>query len=39
MMRFNGFGAFAAHLLTIEADLKLAEEVAVVKACELICLA
>jgi hypothetical protein len=32
-MRFNSLGGFAAHLLTIEADLELAREVCVEKAC------
>jgi hypothetical protein len=30
----HSLGDFAAHLLTMEADIKLAEEVAVVKACK-----
>ena len=29
-------GEFAAHLLTMEADIRLAEEVAVVKACKVV---
>jgi phage gpG-like protein len=35
-MRFNSLGAFAAHLLTIEADLKVTEEVCVEKACRMV---
>jgi HK97 gp10 family phage protein len=35
-MTMGTFAGWAAHLLTVEADIKLAEEVAVVKACELI---
>jgi hypothetical protein len=31
-IRFNSLGGFAAHLLTIEADLHLTEEVCVEKA-------
>jgi phage gpG-like protein len=35
-MRFNSLGSFAAHLLTIEADLELAREVCVEKACRMV---
>src|ERR1700693_6233643 len=35
-MRFNSLGAFAAHLLTIEADLHVTEEVCVEKACRMV---
>jgi phage gpG-like protein len=35
-MRFNSLGSFAAHLLTIEADLKLSQEVCVEKACRMV---
>jgi hypothetical protein len=35
-MKFDGLGALAAHLLTVKADLKLAEEVCVEKACRMI---
>jgi hypothetical protein len=35
-IRFNSLGSFAAHLLTIEADLKLTEEVCVEKACRMV---
>jgi hypothetical protein len=31
-MRFSSLGGFAAHLLTIEADLELAREVCIEKA-------
>jgi hypothetical protein len=34
MSIMHSLGDFAAHLLTMEADIKLAEEVAVVKACK-----
>jgi hypothetical protein len=32
-MKFSSLGGFAAHLLTIEADLELTREVCVEKAC------
>ncbi len=35
-MKFDSLGGFAAHLLTVKADLKLAEEVCVEKACRMI---
>jgi hypothetical protein len=35
-MTFNSLGAFAAHLLTVEADLHLTEEVCVEKACRMV---
>jgi len=35
-MRFSSLGGFAAHLLTIEADLELAREVCVEKACRMV---
>lgn len=35
-MRFSSLGGFAAHLLTIEADMKLTEEVCVEKACRMV---
>jgi hypothetical protein len=35
-IRFNSLGGFAAHLLTIEADLHVTEEVCVEKACRMI---
>jgi hypothetical protein len=35
-MKFSSLGGFAAHLLTIEADLHLTEEVCVEKACRMI---
>jgi phage gpG-like protein len=36
MTTFNSLGAFAAHLLTIEADLEITKEVCVEKACRMI---
>jgi hypothetical protein len=36
MTTFNSLGAFAAHLLTIEADLHVTEEVCVEKACRMV---
>jgi hypothetical protein len=36
MMKFSSLGGFAAHLLTIEADLELAREVCVEKACRMV---
>jgi phage gpG-like protein len=35
-MKFSSLGGFAAHLLTIEADLELAREVCIEKACRMI---
>jgi hypothetical protein len=35
-MKFSSLGGFAAHLLTIEADLELAQEVCVEKACRMV---
>jgi hypothetical protein len=35
-MRFSSLGGFAAHLLTIEADLELAREVCIEKACRMV---
>jgi phage gpG-like protein len=35
-MKFSSLGGSAAHLLTIEADLKLTEEVRVEKACRMV---
>jgi phage gpG-like protein len=35
-MKFSSLGGFAAHLLTIEADLELAREVCVEKACRMV---
>jgi phage gpG-like protein len=35
-MKFSSLGGFAAHLLTIEADLKITEEVCVEKACRMV---
>lgn len=35
-MKTFSLGEFAAHLLTMEADIRLAEEVAVVRGCKLI---
>jgi hypothetical protein len=35
-MKFSSLGGSAAHLLTIEADLKLTEEVCVEKACRMV---
>jgi len=35
-MKFADLGGLAAHLLTVTADLKLAEEVCVEKACRMI---
>jgi HK97 gp10 family phage protein len=35
-LKFSSLGSFAAHLLTVEADLELAREVAVEKACRMI---
>jgi hypothetical protein len=35
-MKFSSLGGFAAHLLTIEADLHLTEEVCVEKACRMV---
>jgi phage gpG-like protein len=35
-MKFSSLGAFAAHLLTIEADLRLTEEVCIEKACRMV---
>jgi HK97 gp10 family phage protein len=34
--KFSSLGSFAAHLLTIEADMKLTEEVCVEKACRMV---
>jgi HK97 gp10 family phage protein len=36
MTIFNSLGDFAAHLLTIEADLELARDAAVVKGCKIV---
>ncbi len=33
---FNSLGDFAAHLLTVQADIKAAEEAAVVQACKIV---
>jgi hypothetical protein len=35
-MKFSSLGGFAAHLLTIEADLQLTREVCVEKACRMV---
>jgi hypothetical protein len=35
-MKFSSLGGFAAHLLTIEADLELTREVCVEKACRMV---
>ena len=35
-LKFSSLGSFAAHLLTIEADLKLSQEVCVEKACRMV---
>jgi hypothetical protein len=35
-IRFSSLGGFAAHLLTIEADLELTKEVCVEKACRMV---
>jgi phage gpG-like protein len=35
-MKFSSLGGFAAHLLTIEADLKLSQEVCIEKACRMV---
>src|ERR1700737_2793276 len=35
-LKFSSLGSLAAHLLTIEADLKLSEEVCVEKACRMV---
>jgi hypothetical protein len=35
-MTFTSLGSFAAHLLTIEADLHITEEVCVEKACRMV---
>ena len=35
-LKFSSLGSFAAHLLTIEADLKVTEEVCVEKACRMV---
>ena len=35
-LKFSSLGSFAAHLLTIEADLKLSQEVSVEKACRMV---
>ena len=35
-LKFSSLGSFAAHLLTIEADLKLSQEVCIEKACRMV---
>ena len=35
-VKFNSLGGFAAHLLTVEADMRLTEEACVEKACRMV---